>query len=125
MTVLVTGAGLIGCHLAKRMVNDAKKVVLYDLSPNREYIQRVVGKDKAEIVAADTRDLPALIQALKNFDVDTIVHTAGVIGERVAENSYTGSTNNILRRINVLEAPRFLGLRRVDYVTPFGAHYRP
>ena len=124
MTVLVTGAGLIGCHLAKRMVNDAKKMVLYDLSPNREYIQRVVGKDKAEIVAADMRDLPALIQALKNFDVDTIVHTAGLIGKRVAENSYTGSTNNILGTINVLEAARLLGLRRVVYVSTFGVYDR-
>ena len=124
MTVLVTGAGLIGCHLAKRMVNDAKKVVLYDLSPNREYIQRVVGKDKAEIVAADMRDLPALIQALKNFDVDTIVHTAGLIGKRVAENSYTGSTNNILGTINVLEAARLRVLRRVVYVSTFGVYDR-
>src|SRR5213594_2428737 len=93
MTVLVTGAG-------------------------------VVGKDKAEIVAADMRDLPALIQALKNFDVDTIVHTAGLIGKRVAENSYTGSTNNILGTINVLEAARLIGLRRIVYVSTFGVYDR-
>ncbi|MGH7831917.1 MAG: NAD-dependent epimerase/dehydratase family protein, partial [Candidatus Binatia bacterium] len=75
MVVLVTGAGLIGCHFSKRALDAADKVALYDLSPNREYIQRILGKDRAEIVAADMRDLPALIQALKNFNVDTIVHT--------------------------------------------------
>jgi UDP-glucose 4-epimerase len=124
MTVLVTGAGLIGCHFAKRMADASNKTILYDLSPNREYIQRIIGKDKAEIVAADMRDLPALIQALKNFNVDTIVHTAGLIGKRVAENSYTGSTNNILGTINVLEAARLLGLRRVVYVSTFGVYDR-
>lgn len=123
-TILVTGAGLIGCHFAKRMVTAGNKVVLYDLSPNREYIQKIVGKDKAAVVAADLRDLPALINALKEFKVDTLVHTAGLIGKRVAENSYTGTTNNILGTIDVLEAARLHGVSRVVYVSTFGAYDR-
>jgi len=124
MTVLITGAGLIGCHLANRLLGADNRVVLYDLSPNREYIRKIVGKDRAEIVAADMRDLPALINALKRFNVDTIVHTAGLIGKRVAENTYTGSTNNIMGTIHVLEAARLLGLRRVVYVSTFGVYDR-
>jgi len=124
MTVLVTGAGLIGCHFARRAADGGSKVVLYDLSPNRDYIQKIVGKDKVEIVAADMRDLPALINALKEFKIDTLVHTAGLIGKRVAENSYTGSTNNIVGTINVLEAARLHGIRRVVYVGTFGAYDR-
>lgn len=124
MTVLVTGAGLIGCHFTKRMVDAGNRVVLYDLSPNREYIQKIVGKDRVDIVAADMRDLPALLNALKEFSVDTLVHTAGLIGKRVAENSYTGSTNNILGTVNVLEAARLHGLSRVVYVSTFGTYDR-
>lgn len=124
MTILVTGAGLIGCHFARRAADGGSKVVLYDLSPNRDYIQKIVGKDKVEIVAADMRDLPALINALKEFKIDTLVHTAGLIGKRVAENSYTGSTNNIVGTINVLEAARLHGIRRVVYVSTFGAYDR-
>ena len=124
MTILVTGAGLIGCHFARRAADGGSKVVLYDLSPNRDYIQKIVGKDKVEIVAADMRDLPALINALKEFKIDTLVHTAGLIGKRVAENSYTGSTNNIVGTINVLEAARLHGIRRVVYVGTFGAYDR-
>jgi len=124
MTILVTGAGLIGCHFARRAADGGSKVVLYDLSPNRDYIQKIVGKDKVEIVAADMRDLPALINALKEFKIDTLVHTAGLIGKRVAENSYTGSTNNIVGTINVLEAARLQGIRRVVYVSTFGAYDR-
>lgn len=124
MTVLITGAGLIGCHLAKRLVDAGDKVVLYDLSPNREYIQKILGQSRTDIVAADLRDLPALMSALKELKVDTLVHTAGLIGKRVAENSYTGSTNNILGTIHVLEAARLLGLRRVVYVSTFGVYDR-
>ena len=124
MNILVTGAGLIGCHLARRLTDAGDKATLYDLSPNREYIQKIVGKDRAQIVAADMRDLPAIIQALKQHEIDIVVHTAGLIGKRVAENSYTGATNNILGTINVLEAARLRGLRRIVYVSTFGVYDR-
>ena len=124
MNVLITGAGLIGAHAARHLVDAGHKVVLFDLSPNREYIQKVVGAGKAEAVAADMRDLPALLSALERFDTDTMVHTAGLIGGRVQENSYTGATNNILGTINVLEAARLRKLRRVVYVSTFGVYER-
>jgi len=124
MNILVTGAGLIGTHCARHAVDAGNKVVLLDLSPNRDYIERVVGKDRADVVAADMRDLPALLSALERFNVDTLVHTAGLIGSRVAENSYTGTTNNILGTINVLEASRLRRLKRVVYVSTFGVYDR-
>ena len=124
MNILITGAGLIGTNAARHAVNAGHKVVLFDLAPNREYIQTVVGKDKADVVAADMRDLPALLSALQRYNVDTIAHTAGLIGSRVQENSYTGATNNILGTINVLEASRLTKLRRVVYVSTFGVYDR-
>jgi nucleoside-diphosphate-sugar epimerase len=69
-------------------------------------------------------DLPALLSALERFNVDTLVHTAGLIGGRVQENSYTGATNNILGTINILEAARLRKLRRVVYVSTFGVYER-
>lgn len=124
MNILITGAGLIGTNTARHAVDAGHKVVLFDLAPNREYIQTVVGKDKADVVAADMRDLPALLSALQRYNVDTIAHTAGLIGSRVQENSYTGATNNILGTINVLEASRLTKLRRVVYVSTFGVYDR-
>ena len=124
MNILITGAGLIGSNSARHAVDGGHKVVLFDLSPNRDYIQKVVGKEKADVVAADMRDLPALLSALERFNVDTLVHTAGLIGGRVQENSYTGATNNILGTINILEAARLRKLRRVVYVSTFGVYER-
>jgi len=124
MNILITGAGLIGSHAARQMVDGGHKVALFDLSPNRDYIAKVAGKDKADVVAANMLDLPALLTALEKFNIDTIVHTAGLIGGRVQENSYTGATNNILGTINVLEAARLRRLRRVVYVSTFGVYER-
>ena len=124
MNILITGAGLIGSHAARHMVDGGNKVALFDLSPNRDYISKVVGQARADIVAANMLDLPALLSALEKYNVDTIVHTAGLIGGRVQENSYTGATNNILGTINVLEAARLRKLRRVVYVSTFGVYER-
>ncbi len=124
MNILITGAGLIGAHTARQATVAGNRVVLFDLSPNRDYIQKIVGQNQAEVVAADVRDLPALLSALERFNVDTLIHTAGLIGARVQENSYTGATNNILGTINVLEAARLRRLRRVIYVSTFGAYDR-
>jgi nucleoside-diphosphate-sugar epimerase len=124
MNILITGAGLIGANAARHAVDAGHKVVLFDLAPNQDYIQKVVGKDKAEVVAADMRDLPALLSALEKVNADTMVHTAGLIGGRVQENSYTGATNNILGTINVLEAARLRKLKRVVYVSTFGVYER-
>lgn len=124
MNILITGAGLIGAHAARRAVDAGHKIVLYDLSPNRNYIHEIVGTDPVDVVAADIRDLPALLSALEQFKIDTVVHTAGLIGSRVQENSYTGTTNNILGTINVLEAARLRQLRRVVYISTFGVYDR-
>src|ERR1051325_5480873 len=124
MNILITGAGLIGTNAARHATDAGHKVALFDLSPNRDYIDKTVGPDKAGIVAADMRDLPALLSALEKFNVDTIVHTAGLIGSRVQENSYTGATNNILGTINILEAARLRKLRCVVYVSTFGVYDR-
>src|SRR6476620_9877106 len=124
MNILITGAGLIGPNASRHAIEAGHKVVLFDLSPNRDYIEKVVGANKADVVAADMRDLPALLAALEKYGVDTLVATAGLIGSRVQENSYTGATNNILGTINILEASRLRKLRRVVYVSTFGAYDR-
>ncbi len=124
MAILVTGAGLIGCHAAKRLVGAGHRVVLLDRSPNREYIQAIAGSERVETVAADLRNLPALLDAVKTFDVEAIIHTAGLIGRRVSENAYAGTTNNLLGTLHVLEAARLLELQRVVYVSTFGVYDR-
>jgi len=68
MNILITGAGLIGSNAARHAVDAGHQVVLFDLSPNRDYIEKIVGKEAANVVAADMRDLPALLSAMEKFN---------------------------------------------------------
>ena len=131
MRIVFCGVGALGSTAAVscRNLDATLRFVDFDRVESKNvlaqaFVKQSIGKNKAEVVAADIRDLPALLSALEKFNVDTLVATAGLIGGRVQENSYTGATNNILGTINVLEAARLRKLRRVVYVSTFGVYDR-
>lgn len=117
MSVMITGAGLIGCHFARRVVDSGETAVLYDLCPNRDYVSKIVGNDRVYIVTGDMRDLPALLKAATEHQPTAVVHTAGLIGSRVSESPYTGAAINIQGTVHVLEAVRLLNIKRLVYVS--------
>ncbi len=125
MNILVTGAGLIGCHSAGRLLEEGQQVVLYDVLPDQPYIQAVVGKQRGVTVeTGDLRDLSALIAVMEKYRIDTVVHTAGLIGKKVAERAYTGITVNVLGTMHVAEAVRLMKVKRLVFVSTFGVYKR-
>jgi len=123
MNILITGAGLIGCHGAKRLLESGHRVVLFDVSPNNGYIQDIIGEAKSLTVeAGDLRDLPALITIIQAHGIDTVVHTAGLIGKKAAEQPYTGFTVNVQGSVHVAEAVSLLKVKRLIFLSSFGAY---
>ncbi len=124
MTIIVTGAGLVGTHTAQRLLDRGAQPVLYDLAPNRAYAESIVDLARVPLVRGDVRDLPHLIQVVRERQADVIVHTAGLIGARVEEEPYSGLQINLQGTINVLETARVLGLRRVVFASTEGVYDR-
>ena len=123
MNILITGAGLIGCHSAKRLLEKGNRVVLYDIFPDRDYIHAIAGEATGLIAeGGDMRDLPALFSLVRKYAVDTIVHTAGLIGKKVAEHPYTGFTVNVQGSMNVAEVVRVMEVKRLVFISSFGAY---
>lgn len=123
MNILITGAGLIGCHAARRLVDGGHRVVLLDSSPDPDYIRSVVGaNNEPTVISADVRDLPGLIRALREHEIDTVVHTAGLIGSNVSAQPFTGFDVNVQGSVHVAEAVSLLKLRRLVYLSTFGAY---
>ena len=57
MSVLVTGAGLVGTSFAREAIKRDEKIVFFDPEPRRSFIDFKCGAGKAELVRGDVRDL--------------------------------------------------------------------
>jgi UDP-glucose 4-epimerase len=124
LAIIITGAGLVGTHTAQRLLDRGAQPVLYDLAPNRAYVEAMVDLGRVPLVRGDVRDLPHLVQVAREQHADVIVHTAGLIGNRVEEEPYSGLQINLQGTINVLETARVLGLRRVVFASTEGVYDR-
>jgi UDP-glucose 4-epimerase len=109
-TVLLTGgAGYIGSHTAVELIKAGYRVVAVDnlINSSEESLRRVSKICDAEISfrKADVSDTQALDRVFKEFDIDGVVHFAGLkaVGESV-EKPLLYYRNNIDATISLLEA---------------------
>jgi UDP-glucose 4-epimerase len=119
-TVLVTGgAGFIGSHLTERLLRDGVRVrVLDNFSTGREANLRFAGcHDGAlEVIRGDIRDLATVERAAAGASV--IYHQAAMRSvPRSVDDPLGANENNVTGTLNVLEAARRAGIRRVVYAS--------
>jgi UDP-glucose 4-epimerase len=124
MTTLVTGAGLIGTAFAKEALARAEHIVFVDPEPRADFLRTKLDEGAYTFVRKDVRDLPALIEAIKAHRIDTVVHTAGLIGSRVQQSLNLAFDINLGGTRNVAEAVRLTGVRRVVHISTFGVYDR-
>jgi UDP-glucose 4-epimerase len=103
MKVLVTGgAGYIGSHFVKYLIQNGKDVVVFD-NLSRGHIEAI--HPKAEFENVDLLDSAKLSSVLKNYDIDACVHFAAFayVGESV-EKPDIYYTNNVVGSLNLIKA---------------------
>jgi UDP-glucose 4-epimerase len=127
MTVLITGAGLIGTHVAKTLLDQGVGVVLYDPNPAQRYIESVVGPDRKlfRVERGDVRDLPHLIDLALRVGVTRILHTAGLVGPAAEESPSLSFQVNVAGTLNLLELARIRSLARVVFVSSNFVYFDP
>jgi UDP-glucose 4-epimerase len=107
MTVLVTGAGVIGCLTAEMLAARREAVVLIDIVPP------AACPGGTEFETCDITDLAALARVIARHRVDRIVHTAAMLSTGIRQDPVRGVSVNVIGTTNVLECARQVGLRRV------------
>lgn len=122
MTTLITGAGLVGTAYAIEAAKRGEKVVFIDPIPRDEYLAARLGDAEYEVIADDVRSLPALIDAIGKHKPETLLHTAGLIGKRVANPIHGGYDLNINGMMAVVEAVRLTGIKRLIHLSTFGVY---
>ncbi len=118
MTYLVTGgAGFIGSHIVRDLVREGEQVVVYDWFPERRALERLLSeeeiKGKVKIVQGDVTDFSHLVRTIKENNIDKVIHMAALMLLEANANPPLGVRINCVGTINVFEAARLLGLKKV------------
>ncbi len=106
MAILVTGGcGFIGSHTSVELLGAGEEIVILDnLSNSKECvidrIEKITGK-RPEFVKADLLDYDACEEVFKKYDIESVIHFAGLkaVGESVEKplmyyhNNLTGTFN--------------------------------
>jgi UDP-glucose 4-epimerase len=122
MKILVTGgAGFIASHVVDLYVENGQDVAVLDnlSTGKKEFVNK-----KAEFFKADICDEDEVARILKSFKPEIINHHAAHIqvGYSV-ENPQFDAENNILGLLNIMQAAKDVGVKKVIMASTGGAMY--
>lgn len=96
------------------------RAILVDRSPNDAYIASVA--PGTIVIAATTEDLSALIETMQTYEIDTVVHSAYLIGASLNRRPYAGVKANVDGSLALFEAARLTGVKRFLFVSTQGVY---
>lgn len=123
MTVLVTGgAGYIGSHTARELIDAGKKVVVID-NLSRGHRQSVVG---VEFVFGDIHDKDFLSGVIRKCDISSVIHFAAdsQVGESMT-NPSKYYNNNVIGSIKLLDAVVECGVKNIVFSSSAAVYGNP
>lgn len=112
MTILITGAGLIGCRTAALLAARGDRVLLLDLRPDPALVASALPLDRVTLVALDVRDRAGLQRLCEQHRVRAIVHTAAALSLAIREAPALAADVNLGGTVNLLEAAVACGVPR-------------
>ena len=113
--VLITGGGgFIGFALAEAVAARGDTAVAFDLA----FPDGVEPSPRLQLVRGDVTDAAGVIAAVRTHNVDSIMHAAAIVGIAPAlQMATTVIRVNVEGSINVFEAARIHGIRRVIHIS--------
>lgn len=119
--ILVTGgAGFIGSHLVKRLVQNGHEVVVADILLRGNKLPKEI-LDQVEFHQADVKDRETIISISK--DCSLIYHFAAVLGvDVVADNPVETMDTEIMGMKNVCDAALINGINKIVYASTSGIY---
>lgn len=114
LTTLVTGgAGFIGSHLVKRLVDEGERTVILDIEANPSRIMGIMPKIK--FIQGDVSSFNDILNVVKEQQIDTIFHLAALLTTDADADPARALRVNVDGTINVLEAARILDVEKVVF----------
>lgn len=122
MNIFVTGAGLIGTFAAKDLTTAGNKLILYDIKPSKEYIQKIINKQNVILIQGDIRDTTKITKLLLKYRCNTIVHAAAVLKEKIESNPVEGVSINVLGVASVAYAAKYSSVNKIIYCSSLSVY---
>jgi len=121
MRVLVTGgSGFLGAWIIRRLLARGLECVSFDVRTNPRLVEALV-PERAAAVRWRTGDIADATATAHAFDgCDAAIHLAGILTPDCAADPVRGAQVNLIGTLNVFEAARSAGLRRVLYASSAG-----
>jgi len=123
--VLITGAGgCIGSWALALLLRAGVPVVAYDLSDDQRRPRLLVSDDElagVPWVTGDIADTAAVADVVVAHRVRAIIHLAALQVPFCKADPVAGAKANVVGTVNVLEAARHNGVRRVAYASSIAA----
>ncbi|MGJ5176306.1 NAD-dependent epimerase/dehydratase family protein [Bradyrhizobium oligotrophicum] len=123
MRMLITGGGgFIGAWLARRLAADDHRLVVFEPVARSAQFDGIVGPAAAAIewCHGDIADSRAVRAAAEGCDA--IVHLAGILTPACKDDPVRGAMINLVGTLNVFEAARILGIRRIVFSSSAGVY---
>jgi nucleoside-diphosphate-sugar epimerase len=131
MRYLVTGGtGFIGAYAVRALLEAGQQVTVFDLMPNRDFLEAVLGAppgDAVRVLSGDVTDMPLVLRAMHEAQAQRVVHLAATLSISSEANPLRTLKVNCEGTINVFEAALALGVTKVVWassVAVFGGSER-
>jgi nucleoside-diphosphate-sugar epimerase len=115
MATLIIGAGLVGSQVARILVEQGERPVLMDRAAQTDAIGQIVELSRVTLIEGDVLRPLTLTKAFRDHGIDGIIHTAAnpMLTLGAQRDPYSAIELNIMGTVNVLEAARAHGIKRV------------
>ncbi len=116
MSILITGGtGWVGTGLAHRLVERGEDLILFDIAPQIEGVADI--KNNVKVVQGDQKVWPEVLNVVKENNVEGVFHLGNIPSSKNYANPWAVYEGNVAGIMNVLEAARLFGVKRVVFTS--------
>jgi nucleoside-diphosphate-sugar epimerase len=123
----VTGAlGCVGAWVVRNLIQSGITATIYDLGTNTQRLKLILTDDEMASVryadGGDVTNLDMLKRAVSENNITHIIHLAALQVPFCRANPSLGAQVNVTGTVNVFEAARHIGLKRVVYASSMAVY---